>query len=118
MSALCGVIRFGGAPVDAAELGAMRGAIAHWGADGGGTWVGGSAGFAQLIAHRTPEARHERGPLVTGNGSIVTAAARLDNRDQLLDEFELPDAGTPDSVLIARAYERWQEEAPLHLLRD
>jgi asparagine synthase (glutamine-hydrolysing) len=118
MSALCGLVRLDGAPVDPADVRAMAAALRHWGADGGGTWIDGTAGVVQLVAHRTPDAVHERGPLVRADGTVVTAAARLDNRDDLLARFRLPDATTPDAELVARAYELWQEDAPLHLFGD
>ncbi len=118
MSALCGLVRLDGAAVDPVELGAMRGALHAWGPDGGGTWIDAGAGFAQLVAHRSPDAVHERGPLVCGDGSIVTAAGRLDNRAELLDRFGLADGVTSDAQLVARAYEAWGEGTPERLFGD
>jgi asparagine synthase (glutamine-hydrolysing) len=51
----------------------------------------------------------------------VTADARLDNRDELLSLLrEFPDLkpGSPDSVFLARAYEKFGEDCVLHLRGD
>lgn len=119
MSAIYGLVRLDGRAVDVAELDAMRRPMAYWGPDGGGTWREGGAGFGQLVAVRTPEDRHEDGPIELPNRTVVTPAGRLDNRDELLRELGVP-AGEPtsDGRLIALAYERWGEGAPARLLGD
>lgn len=118
MSAIHGLIRLDGPPVEPAELAAMAQPMAHWGPDGGGRWREGPAAFGQLIAHRTPNALHEDGPVTVAGGTVVvTAAGRLDNRDELRAELRAKPA-TADGRLIALAYERWGQDAVRHLLGD
>src|SRR5437763_359193 len=79
------------------------------------------ADFGQLVAVRTPEDDHESGPLRLPSGTVVTPAGRLDNRQELYRELGVRGedrAGTSDGRLVALAYERWGEQAPLRLLGD
>jgi asparagine synthase (glutamine-hydrolysing) len=121
MSAIYGLVRLDGRPVEAAELETMRRPMAYWGPDGGGTWREGGAGFGQLVALRTPEDEHESGPLRLASGTVVTPAGRLDERDELCRRLGVPEADrarTSDGRLIALAYERWGEDAFAQLLGD
>jgi asparagine synthase (glutamine-hydrolysing) len=121
LSAVYGLVRLDGREVAPAELEAMRRPMAYWGPDGGGTWCEGGAGLGQLVALRTPEDEHEAGPVRLASGTVVTAAARLDNRDELCRELHVPAAdrpATPDGRIVALAYERWGEEAARRLLGD
>lgn len=121
MSAIYGLVRLDGAPVEADELETMRRPMAYWGPDGGGTWREGGAGLGQLVAFRTPEDEHEGGPLRLTSGTVVTPAGRLDNREELCRELAVPEqdrARTSDGRLAALAYERWGEQAFLRLLGD
>src|SRR5579864_7431507 len=90
MSAICGVVALGGDPRAAGMLERLRQPMAHWGSDGGGIRVSDGVAFAQLVAHRTPEAIYERGPIELRGGEVtVTAAGRLDNRAELCREMGL-----------------------------
>ena len=118
MSAIYGLVRLDGRPVEAGELEAMRGPMAYWGPDGGGTWREGGAGLGQLVALRTPEDEHESGPVQLESGTVVAPAGRLDNRGELCRELAVQAAHTADGHLIALAYERWGEQAFPRLLGD
>jgi asparagine synthase (glutamine-hydrolysing) len=121
MSAIYGLVRLDGRPVEAGELETMRGPMAYWGPDGGGVWREGGAGLGQLVAFRTPADEHETGPLRLPSGTIVSPAGRLDYRDELCAELGVPEeerARTSDGRLIALAYERWGERAFPRLLGD
>ncbi|HEX2087348.1 MAG TPA: asparagine synthase-related protein [Solirubrobacteraceae bacterium] len=118
MSAICGLVRLDGRPVDAPELAAMAEPLRHWGPDGGGTWREGAAGLGQLVLHTTPESVREAGPVtVAGGSAVVTAAARLDNREELCRELRI-EAGAPDGAVVAAAYERWGEGVVRRILGD
>lgn len=118
MSAIFGLIRIDGPPVEPADLAAMAQPMAHWGPDGGGTWCDGHAGLGLLVAHQTPNAVHEDGPRAVAGGTVmITAAGRLDNRAELSAALRVIPA-TADGRLIALAYERWGEDAVRHLLGD
>lgn len=121
MSGIYGIIRFDGAPVDPADLATMRAAMAEWGPEGGTEWHAGVAGMGQLLLIDTPEAAHEVLPRVMADGKVLTAAARIDNREDLFRELSVPHElrdGMPDSVLIERAYLRWGEDCAVRLLGD
>lgn len=117
-----GLFHVNGAPVAIEDLRTMHAAMAHWGPDGAGEWCEGSAGLGHGLLFNTPEAVYERLPHATADGRLViTAAARLDNRDELWEALgiEHVDRATmPDSAIILRAYERWGEACPDHLLGD
>lgn len=55
--------------------------------------------------------------IVCGDGTVIAAAARLDNREELLRAFGL-ESGAPDTTIVARAYEKWRDAAPQHLFGD
>lgn len=122
MSAICGVVELGGHPAIGPTLDRMRQAIEYWGPDGGGLWTSEAAGLAQLAARRTPESAHESGPVELRGGELaVTAAGRLDNRQELCVELGIapPDRPrTPDGRLIALAYDRWEDGTPQRILGD
>jgi asparagine synthase (glutamine-hydrolysing) len=104
------------------KLAALDAALAHWGPDGGGLWHDAHCGLGQRLLFNTPEALHERLPRWVEDARLaITAEARLDNRPELCDFFAIPPAErptTPDSDLILRAYLKWGEESPDHLLGD
>lgn len=117
MSAIFGLVRFEGAPVAREELEVMAEPIRYWGPDGGGIACEGSGGLGQLVANRLPESKSERGPLVLRDGSLLVAAGRLDNRDELCDELSCA-RDASESEVIAAAWEKWNREAPSHLYGD
>jgi asparagine synthase (glutamine-hydrolysing) len=100
----------------------MEQAMAYWGPDGGEIWNFGSLGLGHLAFHSTPESIHETQPLVSTDGKIVlTASARLDNRDELCAALDVPaalQATTPDSTLISSAYQKWGRSCLDHLQGD
>lgn len=104
------------------RLAAMRAAMGYWGPDGGGVWAGGPVALGGLLMHNTPESLEERLPLSDrASGVTLTAAARIDNREELLEAFEVRGAERsrlPDSALILKAYLRWGEECVDHLAGD
>lgn len=120
MSGIYGIFRFDGAPSEPETLLKMRQAMAYYGPDGGGEWREGQVGLGQLLLHVTPEDRFESQPLAA-DGINLVAAARLDNRDELLREFHIAPAdhaATADSVLVLEAYRTWGEACPDHLDGD
>jgi asparagine synthase (glutamine-hydrolysing) len=96
LTAIHGIARLDGQPPDPQDLAAMAGALSRWGP--------------------RPD------PItVAGGRAVVTAAGRLDNHDELCDIFGVAAgerSATPDARLIASAFERWGEDAPLHLFGD
>ena len=120
MSGIYGIFNFDGAPADPSFLANMRKAIAHYGPDGSGETCIGPAGLGYLLLHTTPQDRFEQQPL-TADGLTLVAAGRLDNREDLYGDCGISaseQATTPDSLLFLRAYQRWGEDCPAHLLGD
>jgi asparagine synthase (glutamine-hydrolysing) len=122
MSGIFGVFYRDGRPVESEVLEQMLQSLAHRGPDGGGLWNEGAVGLGHQMLHTTPESLHEELPFVHRSGDLViTADARIDNRDELLRLLDFsgrPKAEVADSELILAAYERWGEDCPEKLIGD
>lgn len=122
ISAIVGIFHPNGKPIGFEEIGRMVESVAHRGPDGVDKWAYGPVGLGHRLLFTTPQSLHEKLPLVDeGRGLVLTADARIDNRDELIEILELPDRtgqGISDSELILRAYERWGERCPERLLGD
>ena len=122
MSAIAGIFFLDGRPVDRPVLERMVGSIAHRGPDGEGMWSEGPVGLGHRMLWTTPESLHEKLPLMGKSGDLIlTADARLDNRDELIAALGIasrPRQEIGDGELILDAYERWGERCPEKLLGD
>ncbi|MEI2581630.1 lasso peptide isopeptide bond-forming cyclase [Scytonema sp. PRP1] len=122
MSGIMGIYYLDARPVESADLGRMVDILAHRGPDGADIWVDGSVGFGHRMLWTTPESVIEELPLLSQTGDLViTSDARIDNRDELICALQFdhcPPEKITDSQLILRAYERWGEQCPEHLLGD
>ena len=122
MSAVFGILNLDGRPVEIEDLECMQRSMAHWGPQGTRIWHQGPVGLGSLLLHSTAESQIETLPLQSQDGrTVLTAAARLDNRDELSRQFGVSAAECallPDSTLILMAYERWGKQCPQHLLGD
>lgn len=122
MSAIAGVCYLDGKPLDHADLDRMVSTLAHRGSDGAGLWCEGAIGLGHRLLWTTPESLHEKLPLVDPiDGLVLTADARIDNREELIAAFGLttrPRVEITDSELILAAYKRWGERCPEKLLGD
>lgn len=123
MSGICGIVNFGGAPVDASILRSMAEAAACRGPDGIHYWIEDNVGLAHLAMHSTPESPKQKQPLLNERGDlVVTADARLYNRQEVLKA--LGSQGHPglpepsDAALLAAAYDRWGADCGEHLVGD
>ncbi len=123
MSGICGVVHFDGKPVDRETMAKMARADAIRGPDGVDYWVEANAGFAHLALHTLPEAGGIQRPFVDSlKGMVLTADARIDNRDELARTLAkrgyLPEPQACDDALILAAYECWGEDCPRYLIGD
>lgn len=122
MSAISGIYYREDRPVNRADLVRMVGLLTHRGIDGSGVWHAGSVGLGHRMLWTTPESLHEHMPLANQPGDLVlTADARIDNRDELIATLGLktyPSEAIGDGALILAAYERWGERCPEKLLGD
>ncbi|WP_093152179.1 asparagine synthase-related protein [Aliiruegeria lutimaris] len=91
------------------------------GPEGEGRLTDGPVALGHRLLATTPEAVNEPMPLRdTQTGCCITADARLDNREELFTAFGLngSERQIGDGELILRAWEKWGEDCPCHLLGD
>lgn len=122
MSAILGFFRRDGKPAEPAVLERMVEQMAHRGPDGAGLWCEGTVALGHLRLRTSDTEEHQSMPLVSRCGNhVLTADARLDNREELLDRLKLTGSkrhDLSDGALILAAYERWGEACVDHLLGD
>ncbi|WP_041360814.1 hypothetical protein [Methylococcus capsulatus] len=120
MSGIIGICYQNGRSIDRTELERITDSIAHRGPDGSGIWLEGGVGLGHRMLWTTPESLKEQLPLVSSRGDfVITADARIDNREDLAHQLDLPlSVNIPDSALILAAYEAWGENCPEKLVGD
>lgn len=120
MSSIYGIYRYDGAPVDPRWLEQMKDAMAYHGPQGGACAIAEPVGMGHLLLEVNPEDAFERQPIEGARGPMV-CAARLDNRDALLQLFDISAsdaARVSDGQLVSMAFDRWGEEICTHLEGD
>lgn len=118
MSAITGIFYRKGKKVDPQLIQKMNDKLSHRGPDGSHTWVEDNVGLGHQMLHTTPESLHEKLPFIEED-LVITADARIDNRDELANELDIEDVETvSDSYFILKAYEKWGEDCPDKLLGD
>ena len=122
MSAIWGFAYLDGRPAPPEVIGNMADVARTWGPDGFATHTLGSSAFGQARLDTLPEDRFTSMPVVdSGRRHLFVATGRLDNREDLCDELGVPSLErprTPDTALIAAAYDRWGDTCPSRLLGD
>jgi asparagine synthase (glutamine-hydrolysing) len=120
VSAIAGIIHFDGRPEAKSDLARMMRPLVALGPDRQASWSDGAAalGFGQMTL--MPEDRYDRQPWRGRDGALVmTAAARIDNRDELGRALGLADASAmADSEMLLKAYERWDKDCLSRLVGD
>lgn len=111
-----------GRPASPEDFQKMADEMAVWGPDGVGSIISGSAAFGHALLIVTHESRFEKMPFHDQDeGILFTAAARLDNRDELCDLFSIPHPERPttsDGQLVLKAYKKWGTESCKHIFGD
>ena len=122
MSGIFGVHYFDDRLVKPKVLQQMSDTLAHRGSDGTDIWCCDRVGLGHRLLWTTPESLLEKQPLASDdNNSIVTADARIDNREELIFRLglsEFPAEKITDINLILKAYNKWGEKCPQELLGD
>ncbi len=122
MSGIFGFANLDGRPVSRDDLQPMAEQMAGWGPDGLHTITAGSAALGHALLIVTHESRFEKMPFRDEEEKITfTAAARLDNRDELCDYFSIPHPERPvtsDGRLAYLAYKKWGRDACKKLYGD
>lgn len=122
MSGIFGVYYFDGQPAEPNVLQKMSDTLAHRGSDGANIWCQDNVGLGHRLLWTTPESLLEVQPLADNSGNcVITADARIDNRDELISHLDLKDLNVEkltDADLILEAYHKWGENCPQELLGD
>jgi asparagine synthase (glutamine-hydrolysing) len=118
MSAIGGIINFGGGPIDGEILMRVAQGLEAHGPDGGAEACLDSASMVYRAFHTNFESRSERQPLVQ-NGCVLAWDGRLDNREELIsllrDELR---EDRSDSAIVMAAYNRWGFNSFSRLIGD
>ncbi len=118
MSAICGFWKVGSSKdVNPQEIKGMIDCLNHWEADTTGSWQDNCISLGHLMLHNTPESLKEQLPFYDADsGLAITADARIDYREELLEKLGLSSGEYPtDSILILRAYQKWGQDCVKHL---
>lgn len=122
MSGIFGVYYFDGQSAKPEVLQQMSDTIAHRGSDGSDIWYQDNVGLGHRLLWTTPESLLEKQPLADDYGNcVITADARIDNRDELISRLDLKDLNgekLTDVEIILEAYHKWGEKCPQELLGD
>ncbi len=122
MSAIAGIFRFGGAPVEPGSVERITQAMAASGRDGIGHWQQGPVALGQCLLRTSKESAGDPQPLRTDDRQLVLVMdGRLDNRDELqrsLRSRGVSVRSPSDAELVLRAYELWDSACVEHLLGD
>jgi asparagine synthase (glutamine-hydrolysing) len=122
VSGIVGIYYRNGHSVEPHCLEQMLSTLTHRGPDGSRHWQQGCIGFGHCMLWTTSESLHEALPYQhPASGLVITADARIDNREELLELLALDNnAAQPlaDSELILAAYGKWGQDCPSRLLGD
>jgi asparagine synthase (glutamine-hydrolysing) len=122
VSAIFGILRFDGDAVAARDLERMANTLRHRGPDGRKFVVDGRAGVGHCLMRVNREDLFEAQPIRDREAGLMVAAdCRIDNREELAEQFGIGAAALrdlPDSALVLRAYKEWGEDCAGHLLGD
>lgn len=120
MSAIFGIYHSQGQSVCPQAFAAMQADMAHRGPDRQAVWQEESIAMGHLLLAITPEAQYEPAPYPLEH-IVVTAYARLDGREALMDALEVVAAERQritDTELIARAWLRWERKMLDEIIGD
>jgi asparagine synthase (glutamine-hydrolysing) len=109
MSGIAGILNFGEAPVDAAELSALADRLSVFGPDGRRVVHAGSVGQVYRAFHTNRHSRKESQPLVWPAGQILAWNGRLDNREDLISKlrFTCGREDLTDATIVLSAHQQW-----------
>lgn len=120
--AICGLIHIDNEPVCVSKGISMIGKLDNCKLDTVKTLNAHNVFMGCGLLYVTPESKQEVLPFHdVEKGLIITADAIIDNRKELINSLGVVfnETGTiTDSQLILKAYEKWQEDCPKHLIGD
>jgi asparagine synthase (glutamine-hydrolysing) len=121
MSGIVGIVNFDGMAVDRDLLTRLTESMTFRGPDAQETAIVGHCGFGHTLLRTTCDTTANHA--LTLDGKIwLTADARLDGRDEMIEKLRLPQnlsrSKPNDTELILFAYNAWQENCVDHLIGD
>jgi asparagine synthase (glutamine-hydrolysing) len=114
LSGIAAVLNLDGSSVPPAEVERLANVLRPYGPDRQKTLLRGNAAFVFCLHHLTPEDLCERQPLLIANRFILLFDGRIDNRPELSETLGIPTSELPlmpDSVIVSRLFDRWDERA-------
>ena len=122
MSAIAGIYRFNGEPLEIEHGSLMMEMLKQYPTNQSAVW---HKDYIMLGCHAqwiTEQSIHEILPYYDSHrGLAITADAIIDNRDELMDQLQVLHNrrhNMTDSEIILLAYERWDEQMPERLVGD
>lgn len=117
MSAIAGIVRFDGRPVEQRAIERMLAAMARRAPDGAQTIAIDGIGIGHGLMRTHVEDWHEAQPIAEA-ALLFAVDLRLDNREALVAELGLDATELSDSAIAFAACRRWGVGAPDRLLGD
>jgi asparagine synthase (glutamine-hydrolysing) len=117
MSAIFGMINKNGRPVDQQRANKIQQAMLHRATDGKGTYLSGNVFLSHHKLIISPAQQNEAMPLEQ-DGFVITADARIDNREELANRLGLnKEHGLlpADHILILSAFKKWAGKCVTYL---
>jgi asparagine synthase (glutamine-hydrolysing) len=118
MSILFGIRQPQGRIVEEPELRRMASTTNNYAEDG--TFVKASGrvgmGFQPYYTHERSTMGEQ--PAISDSGDMLSFDGRLDNYSELCHALDLPDAETPDSLIVLEAFRRWNDDCFSRLIGD
>lgn len=115
MSGIVGIINRNGQPINPDLLQRMTDFMSYRGPDSQQIWVNGNVGFGHTMLRTTKASLEEKQPFNL-DGIWITADARIDGREELIEKLKINPV--TDVELILRAYQVWGEDCVQYLLGD
>lgn len=120
MSGIVGIINRNGTEIDRNLLQRMTEFISYRGPDEQQILQDGNVGFGHTMLRTTRESLGEKQPFSLDREVWITADARIDGRNELIEKLKIKDNINllTDAELILRAYLVWGEDCVQYLLGD
>jgi asparagine synthase (glutamine-hydrolysing) len=122
VSGIVGIVNLDGAPVDSALLREMTRHMAFRGPDAQECWTDSHVGLGHAMLRTTFEMAEEQQPRTLDGRIWITADARIDAREELIQKLRAGGcsglAQANDADLILNAYRVWNTNCVDHLLGD
>ena len=120
MSGFFGLFNRDATPLRKGSSETMLNSISCWKPDTNGKWESECVAVGHSMLWNTPQSQLEELPCLQDH-LILTMDARLDDRQGLVEKLDLSNCNLEtitDSELILKAYGKWSEDCPRHLLGD